>query len=973
MDPHDFLSAVLPTSGLYCAAEYDTPRKAQSFVTNLEELIRVVQKHSANKINAYYALASFEKSGTRVATNAVALRSIFIDVDVGAHKNSPYATQKQAAAALAKFVEDAQLPTPIVVSSGHGVHAYWTFTEDIPRAEWVPAAERFKRLCLKHGLVIDNHVTGDAARVLRVPGTVNYVYPENPRPVRVVLDGDGPIDFHTLADRLAKEINGYDYVAEVTTAIPGVPLANRSATAVKLFQNTATRFKTILKRTREGTGCGQLLHYVENASNDGMEPLWRAMLSIAKFSDDGEKAAVLLSELHPYDAHRMRTKLNEIKGPYTCAAIDGINPGGCTGCPHAGKIKSPIVLGHETMLDTGEEKILPANPPPVEGDDEPVSAAPQIHYVRPPPPLGFAYGQNGGVYAKVKEEDRMTGEETSRTVCVIPYDLFVTGSLTQDPEHNHIHVVAYQPSGVREIAIPARALVSKDDTLKALGAHLVYSTNNHDKLLYEFVKKSASDMTVLRGPRKVPETYGWQEGGSFVIAGKEYLPDGSVATAPTSDDHANLLPITTPVGDPEIFRKVVAMLYAKGRIDILLTVCASMGAALMEFTGFKGMLLNVQSHETGTGKSVALSIAASVWGNPMDYLVTPDTSVVTTQLRMGMLHSLPLIMDEVTYKTRSYDSGDSDWSSKFLLDLTMGKSKERMEAAVTKERKNIVRWATIAIMSSNSSIVDALTSRNYTTNGELQRLLEIDMHDKLVLTREEEQLLSALQKNYGLAGHKFIKWVVANQKRARGILDEANATLRAKFNMQSHERFWLNGLAASIAAAIICSSDFADVVQFPTNALLDEAGKLVVKSRGVVVDNVRTAHDVLHAFIRENYGNFLVIRKRAGELAASLGVKDIVDESITRSSVKGRIEHGFKEGIAGVFIEKAVLAQHCHSMSYNSAAFKKELAARYTVTDDVKKNLFSHTKVKSVRVNAVCIELPENELDEPVDDTEVAS
>jgi len=82
--------------------------------------------------------------------------------------------------------------------------------------------------------------------------------------------------------------------------------------------------------------------------NDIEEPLWRAGLSIAKFCVDGGKAIHIISKQHrQYDPQRTEEKADTVKGPYTCETFDSLAPNICTNCPHKGKFKSPIVLGHE--------------------------------------------------------------------------------------------------------------------------------------------------------------------------------------------------------------------------------------------------------------------------------------------------------------------------------------------------------------------------------------------------------------------------------------------------------------------------------------------------------------------------------------------------------------------------------------------------------------------------------------------------
>jgi hypothetical protein len=51
---------------------------------------------------------------------------------------------------------------------------YWPLTEPVNVVDWKPVAEDLKRLCKQEGLRIDMTVTADAARVLRIPGTMNF-------------------------------------------------------------------------------------------------------------------------------------------------------------------------------------------------------------------------------------------------------------------------------------------------------------------------------------------------------------------------------------------------------------------------------------------------------------------------------------------------------------------------------------------------------------------------------------------------------------------------------------------------------------------------------------------------------------------------------------------------------------------------------------------------------------------------------
>ena len=344
MTPLEFLAVVLPSpdNGLYCAAELTTKKKEHTFVQKIEEIEPTVGKWITQNKDIYFALSTFEQSGKRTADNARHIRSLFIDMD-------GYETKKAAALALDGFLAKTGidlLGSPYIVNSGGGLHCYWPFTEDVSVDEWKPVAENFKRLCKQEALSIDMTVTADAARVLRIPETFNNKAKyATPRPVRILAEGD-TFDFHDLANHIQSQLKNapppLPPKGKTDLALPGKrPETALSTTTVKLFENSITLFKNIYKKTKAGTGCDQLRYYVENATEDGMEPLWRGWLSIAQKCEDGEKAAVWLSDLHPYPHERMHQKLAEIKGPYPCTKIDSENPGLSNDCPHFGKITNP--------------------------------------------------------------------------------------------------------------------------------------------------------------------------------------------------------------------------------------------------------------------------------------------------------------------------------------------------------------------------------------------------------------------------------------------------------------------------------------------------------------------------------------------------------------------------------------------------------------------------------------------------------
>jgi hypothetical protein len=280
MTPLEFLAVVLPPPefGRYCVAEL-TRTKEHVFVDALDQTTVPIKGWHDSKLDVYFALATFGTEDNRQAVNARFVKALFIDMD-------GYASKKDAALALNAFLEKTGLDTlgtPYVVGSGGGLHCYWPLTEAVPIESWKPVAENFKRLCKQENMAIDMTVTADAARVLRVPDTTNFKKKyATPRPVRILSEGD-IFSFDILAELIRDKLVGSVYE---TQAMPKLELAGTrptgaasSATSVKLFENTVTKFKPIWLATQNAKGCNQLAHYVEHATEEGMEPIWRGLLS----------------------------------------------------------------------------------------------------------------------------------------------------------------------------------------------------------------------------------------------------------------------------------------------------------------------------------------------------------------------------------------------------------------------------------------------------------------------------------------------------------------------------------------------------------------------------------------------------------------------------------------------------------------------------------------------------------------------
>ena len=961
MTSAEFLAVVLPSEGfgLYCAVEL-TKEKEHVYADKIEDLIPTIEQWHANNYDVFYGLATFDTK--RNASEAQYLKSFFVDLD-------GYASKKTAADALVQFLQDSGLDalgTPWVVDSGGGLHCYWPLKDEIPATIWKPVAENLKRLCKQEGFNIDMSVTADTARILRVPGTANNKKKyATPRPVRIVQEGD-IFDFSTFSPLVYEKLEEVPIPPTLKIDLPGQRPTAPTRSQVKLLQDSYTLFGNFENQ------CGQIQDYIATATEDGKEPVWRGILSWAKVCEDGAEKAIWLSDMHPYPHERMHQKLNEIKGPYACMKMDSENPGICNKCKHWGKITNPLILGREIKVDNTAKEIMLTAPAEedfdeaeldseesYEPEDTGLPLAPSI--VRPVPPRGYSYGEHGGVYCTRTEEDE-EGKKIKKNIQLIPYDLFVVDLLKMENDHL-VHMAAVRPEGVQTLNFPQKSIVSKDETLKWLASQNIVSTfAGHDKTLFEYVRSCVGEASQNRKPVEVPFQCGWQADQSFVYNNRVFSRDGRETRIPMPGLE-NINRNTNGKGDLNTWRNLWKTIFVEkeGMETALAVALDSFGSPLMRFTEYEGFVWHIGSQWSGTGKSLVLSAKAGVWGHPLRYRTGKSTSPVAMQQRAGLLNSMPLLIDEITNTQRK----DMEWAPAFIFDYAEGQGKERMESGSNKERINNSTWTATCTMTSNTKLTDYMAgARAHSSNGELLRMLEWTPHVKLKFTTEERKTLLDIKRNYGVAGEAWVRWLSVNQKTAEEIVRKVHIHLKKVMNFNDDERYWHTGCTTTVAAAILLRKEYSGILDVEINKVINALKGLVEKARGVIKTSVRSAEDVLNAYIGDNYGSFIVLKKVEGRILAAWGDNgDIVDRSTTKSKVLGRVEHGLlTPGYREFYIEEQLLKKHCVSMSFGYDEFKAQMEELFTCKY-VKKDMLSRTNGPAMRVNTMHITFREEVFD----------
>jgi hypothetical protein len=194
--------------------------------------------------------------------------------------------------------------------------------------------------------------------------------------------------------------------------------------------------------------------------------------------------------------------------------------------------------------------------------------------------------------------------------------------------------------------------------------------------------------------------------------------------------------------------------------------------------------------------------------------------------------------------------------------FTTGRAKHRMEAMTNKLRANNTFWNAITITSSNGSAIDKLAQLKSTADGELRRVLEIEVPRlRTVAKTDVDRLFSQLTHNYGVAGPVFIKYVVANQELVTTALRDMQNKIDAALNLEQNDRFYSCVLACAFVGALIARK--LGLLDIEINRIYNYALDLVAQNRALQSSSVGgpavVAQETLSAFINENVTNALVI------------------------------------------------------------------------------------------------------------------
>lgn len=758
----------------FVSPNYDRPGWGGRACKSVNEAVKAVEfaLKGENTRDVYVCLSSQAQAEARTSktgwtyhtpirsqANAVALKSLFLDVDCKDGANG-YPDQKSAVAALSEFLTASGMPRPTLhVASGGGLHVYWTLDRALTPLEWKPLAIALAEATKQLGLKCDTQCTIDSARILRIPDTFNRKL-EQPRPVRLA---GTRLDFDYSVERITSALEKYIPAAEIPALPPRTPILNANDELSAGIESTKAAPANIALLAE---ACPFVNDALTTGGKDYTNPLWNLTTLIATFCEDDHANAHRMANQHPdysvesTDAlfdRKQKDKEEKGLGWPGCRTISATGASPCVKCPNFNKGKTPF-----HFMSKPHKTITP--PQPANWDV----------------PNGYMRDPDGFVHKILVQQDG-----SSELVPVLNYPM-TDPWLQKNPWILNFTTTAHK-GNTQQIAMPFSEALTQGGCRSTLSRQgLTILPGRSSQMFEEFIVSWIQKLQAAQNSIVNSSPFGWNiksgkiEG--FIYGGQIWTPAGS---RPSAVGDPVIAASYMPTGDADAWRKAAELVTEQGRPALNAIIASSFGAPLVRFTGQSGLMMSTYSSASGIGKTTALKVAQAVWGDPIKAMQGLSDTQLSVLNKIGQIRSLPLYWDEL--KTED----DTKKFVNLMFQLTSGKERSRMSSDIT--QRSVGTWQTMLISASNESIIDYVVNRTKQTTAGVFRTFEYEVEKGVhgqIEGAEADQILSKLHDNYGHVGLEYAKYLGENFQQVEIEVAEFRKRLSIEINAQNDERFW---------------------------------------------------------------------------------------------------------------------------------------------------------------------------------------
>lgn len=202
-----------------------------------------------------------------------------------------------------------------------------------------------------------------------------------------------------------------------------------------------------------------------------------------------------------------------------------------------------------------------------------------------------------------------------------------------------------------------------------------------------------------------------------------------------------------------------------------IVIAASLASPLVAPLGTLPFFVHLWGVDSGTGKTVALMAAASVWGDPApgNYIKTFNSTTVGQEKTAAFLNHLPVLLDELQL---AKDSRGRLAYDPYQLAQGVGRTRGNKTGGVDQTPT----WANCFLTTGESPLTSLASGA-----GAINRVIDIECRAAEQVITDGMRVANTLRKHYGFIGRKFVEKLYA----APESVQEAQTLYKAAFSTLS--------------------------------------------------------------------------------------------------------------------------------------------------------------------------------------------
>ncbi len=290
----------------------------------------------------------------------------------------------------------------------------------------------------------------------------------------------------------------------------------------------------------------------------------------------------------------------------------------------------------------------------------------------------------------------------------------------------------------RSIVVDKSVLASNTAILQLAGKGIAVTCDNAKNLI-----KYLSDIENLNYD-KIPEIptvkrLGWINENDF----SPYVEDLVFDSAESYED---IYKSIKEYGSFDTWLDLVKEIRADKVLQPRIALAASFASVLLKPLGALPFFVHLWG-TTESGKTVALCLAASVWGCPEvgAYVRTFSSTGVGLEFTAAFMNSMPFIIDELQIKKKQQDFDE------MIYQLTegVGKARGKKEGGLQK----VQTWRNCFLSTGERPLVSSGSH-----SGAINRVIEMECNEELFGNgKTPKDVFNTVSKNYGFAGKLFVE------------------------------------------------------------------------------------------------------------------------------------------------------------------------------------------------------------------------